>query len=314
MEEKNTISMKQKVIDSVLAFGIKAMSLLPLGVAQRLGALIGNSVALFPNNSMSRVARINIDLCLSDWSEDARKKLVKQAVSQAIVTGAEMPYTFMRQPEAILSNIKSVKGDEAVKNCLIDGNGALMVGPHIGSWEMAIIYMAKNFPTSVLYSAPKIPKMDELIYDARTRSGLKMLPATPTGVKQLYKTLAGKKEVVALLTDQVPQGGKGASYVPFFGVKAWTMSFPTKLYKRYNPDVFLIYCVRLGLGKGFEMRFEPMAAYIEKAEQLTGVEDTFAHACNMAYEKIILDQPEQYQWIYKRFKHQPQGMADYYRK
>jgi Kdo2-lipid IVA lauroyltransferase/acyltransferase len=314
MEDQKTISIKQKIMDAALSFGIKSMSLLPLGAAQKIGALIGNIVALFPNNSMSRVARINIDLCLPDWSKDARKKLVKQTVSQAIVTGAEMPYTFMRSPETILGNIKSVKGNDAVETSLRDGNGALMVGPHIGSWEMAIIYMAKSFPTSVLYSAPKIPKMDELIYDARTRSGLKMLPATPTGVKQLYKTLASKKEVVALLTDQVPPGGKGASYVPFFGMDAWTMSFPSKLYERYKPDVFLIYCVRLGLGKGFEMRFEPMAAYIEKAEQLAEVEDTFAHACSMAYEKIILEQPEQYQWIYKRFKHQPQGIADYYRK
>ena len=314
MDDQKTITVKQKIIDSALSLGIKVMSLLPLSVAQKLGALIGNIVALFPNNSMSRVARINIDLCLPNWAQEARNKLVKQTVSQAIVTGAEMPYIFMRSPGQVLKNMKSDKGADAVHESLAVGKGVLMVGPHIGSWEIAIMYMAKNFPTSVLYSPPKIPKMDEVIYDARTRSGLKMLPATPSGVKQLYKTLASNGEVVVMLTDQVPPGGKGASYVPFFEMDAWTMSFPTKLYKRYNPDVFLIYCVRLGIGKGFEMRFEPMTAYIEKAEQLAEVKDTFAHACNMAYEKIILAQPEQYQWIYKRFKHQPQGIADYYRK
>ena len=306
-------SFKQKLIDWILENLVKFVSLFPLSAVQRLGLFISRVTMCFPNTSMVRVARINIDLCFPGWQQEAKKNLLKKTISQAVITGIEMPYLFMRPPEVVLEHIVSDKGAKAVRKALANKKGVLMVGPHIGSWEIAIMYLSKNFPTSILYTPQKIPKIDEIIYKARTRFGVKMMPANASGIKQLYQAL-GNNEVVVLLTDQVPPNGKGATYVPFFNIGARTMNFPTKLYNKYQPEVFLVYCIRLGIGQGFEMRFEPLAEDIVKSEKLAEVEDTFAHACSVNYERIILEQPEQYQWIYKRFKHQPEGVLDYYQK
>ena len=283
-------------------------------VSHYFGFFIGKIIARFSNISMVRVAKININLCLPNLSEKDKSLLVQRTVSQCVITGIEMPYIFMRDPKVVIKNIKSDRGADEVRSALDSGRSVLMVGPHIGSWEMGIIYMAKHFPTSILYSPQKNPTLDKIVYQSRTRSNLKMLPTNAKGIKQIYKTLSSSGEVVVMLADQVPHKGKSGTYVPFFGIDACTVNFPTKLYQRHKPAVFLTYCIRLGVGKGFEMRFEAMDKYIEKAERLAEVEDTFAHACSMIYEKIIREFPDQYQWVYKRFKHQPEGVSDYYKK
>ncbi len=305
MSQEKKTSRKQRILDVLLVLGMRVFSFLPLAVAQWVGLIIGRIFR------MVFVARRNINLCLPYWKQKEKETLVKQAISQAVMTGTEMPYIFMRNPETVLKHLKSERGVAKLRAALTEGRGVLMLGPHIGCWEMAIMYMGKHFPTSVLYTAPKIPKMDEIIYHGRTRSGIKMLPTNASGVKGLYQALANN-EIVVMLTDQVPIDGRGATYVPFFDIDAKTMSFPTKLFKKYQPAVFSIYCARLGIGKGFEMRIDSMEGSFQKAQKLNKVEDVFAHACSLTYEKIILEQPEQYQWVYKRFKYQPDGVEDYY--
>jgi Kdo2-lipid IVA lauroyltransferase/acyltransferase len=302
-----------KIREFLIGSLVKVVSFFPISVIQHFGALVGRAIAGFNDVSMVRVARININLCFPTLKDKDKEVLIKRSVSQSVVTGIEMPYIFMRSAEKVIKNIKKDQGAEDVENALAAGRSVLMVGPHIGSWEMGIIYMAEHFPTSILYSPQKNQILDKIVYESRTRSNLRMLPADSKGIRQVYKTLSSGNEVVVMLTDQVPHNDKSGSYVPFFGVDAKTMSFPTKLYKRHNPAVFLTYCIRIGTGKGFEMRFESLDKYIQEAERIGRVEDTFAHACSMIYEKIILEFPDQYQWVYKRFKHQPQGVEDYYK-
>ena len=283
----------------------RIVSLVPLGAMQFISLVIGRMLCLFPNIKMVKVARINIDICLPELTSKKKKQVLADSISRSVMVGLEMPYFFFRGYSKVSSQIKSTPGIDRVLASIKSeaSKGVLLVGPHIGSWEVTIIYLSKIMKVNILYTPQKNNTFDLILKKARTRYGVNMISASLKGIKEIHAALK-RKEVVVLLTDQVPKEGKGATQIPFFGKNACTMTLPTKLYEKFSPDVFMVYCLSKGIGKGFDFYFDDISKNISVAQESTAtIKDYFAYGCNLSYEVVIRKYPAQYQWIYKRFKY-----------
>ncbi|WP_440616590.1 lysophospholipid acyltransferase family protein [Cysteiniphilum sp. 6C5] len=278
--------------------------------AQRIGAMIG-ILLYYCKSDMRRIARINIDKCFPELSDYHKRKLVKKTLQQTCMTGAEMPGILFKNPQKLLKQIQVVHGGDISQRLYEEGRGVMVVAPHLGSYEIASMYYSSKYPSAMLYTPPKIKTLDKLILRARSRLCENMSPANQKGVKMLFKALA-KKQVIAMLTDQVPVDA-GGTYVDFFGNPAKTMNFAGKLYERYKPAVVLSYAVRNSDGKGLTLFNEDLEPLIKHYQAIDGIEDPVAYAFTKRFEEIIRQYPEQYQWTYKRFKYHPDGI-DYYKK
>ncbi len=300
----------KKISSQLLVFILYLWSRLSFGMAQRIGWVIGSLFYYF-NNNMRRVASINIDKCFPDLSVYHKKRLLKKTLQQTCMTGAEMPAILFKSPQKLLQQIRVTHGDKLMQKLYEEARGVMVLGPHIGSYEIGSMFYPNSYPAAMLYTPPKIKTLDRLILRARSRLCKNMSPASHKGVKMLFKALANK-EVIAMLTDQVPVDA-GGTYVDFFGHPAKTMNFPTKLYQKLKPAVVLSYVVRNGIGKGSTLFIEDLEPLIKKYEMLDDIEDPVAYAFSKRFEEIIRQYPEQYQWTYKRFKYHPDGL-DYYKK
>jgi Kdo2-lipid IVA lauroyltransferase/acyltransferase len=283
---------------------LRIFSWIPLGGMQFVALVVGRIIFLFPNIRMVKVARTNIDICLPELTAGKKKEVLLGSVSRSVMVGLEMPYIFFRGYSKVASHMKSTLGMDKVLDSLASesSKGVLMVGSHIGCWEICIVYLSKIMKMNVLYTPQKNKNFDLVLKQARTRYGLNMIPASLKGIKDIHAALK-RKEVVVLLTDQVPTGGKGATQVPFFGKNAATMTLPRKLYEKFSPDVFMVSGLSKGVGKGFDLYFDDISKNIGIAKDTCSINDYFAYGCNLSYEPVIRGYPTQYQWIYKRFKY-----------
>ena len=303
MKKQNSLFLKFNIF--FLRAILRVIALIPIPLMQVFAVGIGKLVLLFPKSKMIGTAKINLNFCLPEYSMQKRNIILTQSIIRSIAIGCEMPYIFFRGYSKVTSHVTRTPGIEKVEAQINSrpNKGVLLLGPHIGNWEIAIIYISKKFKTNILYTPQKSTVFDEIVKSSRTRYGLNMIPADLAGIKEMYTALK-RGEVVVMLTDQVPKGGRGAVQVPFFNKHAATMTLPTKLYEKFSPSIFMVACLSKGPGKGFHFLFDDsIVSNIEIAKNIPDVEDYFAYGCNLTYEKIIREYPDQYQWIYKRYKH-----------
>ena len=294
----------------MLAFFLKTVfrltSLMPLPLAHSFGAGVGWLIYLIPN-SARLVAQKNIELCLPELKPQEHKKLLRDSMIENGKTLAEMGIMWLSHYKRTLKLVTSVDGEEHLKKALKKGNGVLLAMPHIGSWELVNLYVAKHYPVTSLYKPPHQKGLDNLIKTARQRTGATLVPTNTKGVRAVSKALKND-EVVVILPDQQPYlHQKNGIFANFFGSPANSMTLMSKLAEKSDSEIVYAYTKRQPKGKGFKLIFMPASINDNKKDIQHSVE-----LMNLDIEKVVRDCPSQYQWTYKRFKARPEGFEKLY--
>lgn len=282
---------------------IRLVSLLPLPAAHKLGTSIGR---LLWFTDISRVARINLRICYPDQSEEQIEELARNALIALGKTYAEMGMSWMWPIPKVQKLITHVEGMEHLEQALDAKNGIILIAPHLGNWEVLNHFFRQYLFMTVMYQAPRIKALDDFIFKTRKRVDVGLVPAGRKGVESLYKVL-DDKGVIAVLPDQEP-GLKSGVFAPFFGQTALTGKLIGELAN--NSSAFLLCCYAKRLDDGsYGVVLKPANTDIRNTDEVAA-----ATALNSSIEECINDCPEQYQWSYKRFRRQPEGRSNFYRK
>jgi len=184
---------------------------------------------------------------------------------------------------------------DVVENAMAEGKGLLMLTPHLGAFEMIPRVLAEHFPATIIYKPAKQTWLNDLIEEGRAHPRMNFVPANMQGVRQIARALV-RGEAVGILPDQVPGNGEGV-WAPFFGKPAYTAVLPAKIALKNNIPTIVFSAIRKPYGDGWSM----------VAERLTEPFDsdpvTAATQLNHFLEQVIIKNPEQYLWMYKRYKH-----------
>jgi len=219
-----------------------------------------------------------------------------------------MPMILFKKYKDLFKNISIIYGESTIQKLYKQGRGVMILGPHIGCYEIGPMYYSKKYPCAMLYTPPKIEVFDRIIYKTRSQLCSKMSPASYKGVKILFKSLI-KKEITAMLTDQIPKN-KG-TYINFFQVPVKVMNFPGRLYSKLKPATVISYSIRNHKEPSYTLYIENMELMVIKIKNGVRIKDKISHVINNRYEEIVRRFPHQYQWSYKRFKYHPDGINFY---
>ncbi len=247
--------------------------------------------------------KANIALCYPELDARAQQVLVEQSLAHGFTSMLELGHIWLRHPRHSLSLVKAVENPELFAQ--YQDQPLIMLTPHLGAWELAGLYASSQRQITSLYKPPKLAALDNFIKTARERGSAHLVPTTPHGIRQLFKALK-KAEVIGILPDQEPRLGSGA-FAEFKGQPAYTMSLIHRLVQKTKVKVLLCYTQRLPDGQGFHIIYKqpPEAIYSDDEKQALS-------ALNQAIESCFVDNPEQYQWTYKRFKRRPDGLSSVY--
>ncbi len=274
---------------------------LPLALLARVGVFAGWALLVF-GRERREVARTNLRLCFPHWDETHRERVLKahfRAIGRSLLEGTIGWWGSERR----LRRVVRIEGEEHAR-ALADRRIIFLV-PHFVGIELEGLRMSMDYRGMAVYSHQKNRVFDEFLVRVRSRFPGTRMVARQEGVKTL---LRGFKDGLGLqLSPDLDLGPRDAVFVPFFGVPAATVTALSRLARLTRSAIVPVVVRQLPGGEGYVMRMYPAW------EDYPGA-SAEADACRMNafIEERILEMPEQYYWLHKRFKTRPAGEEKYY--
>ena len=272
----------------LLKLGLNLIALQPLAMAQVIGAFMG-TLAYVGSQQYRSLFRPQYEAVVS-----AHKLPFKlwEAIKASGMLFSDSLWIW-RNPHKALQLVE-VQNWDVVESAINEGNGLVMLTPHLGGFEIIPRVLAQHFPATILYRPSRQEWLNEVVEEGRAYPNMHFVPTNLNGVRQMTRAL-NRGEAIGILPDQVPSGGEGV-WVPFFGRPAYTTPLPARLANRNHTPVVMFTAKRKGIGKGWLMQATRLAPLSEDAE-------VAAAELNVAVEKAVLIAPEQFIWSYNRYKH-----------
>jgi KDO2-lipid IV(A) lauroyltransferase len=269
---------------------------LPLAVLARIGSAAGFAFMVF-GRERREVARTNLALCFPGW-DNARRETVLRAHFSALGRSFFDAGIVWWGSEKRIRRIVRIEGEEHIR--AQDGRRIILMVPHFVGIEMEGLRMSMECTGMAVYSNQKNRIFDEFLVRVRSRfPGTRMIPRQK-GVKALLRGF--KDGLVLQLSPDLDLGPRDAIFVPFFGVQAATVTALSRFARLADAVVLPVVVRQLPASEGYLMRVYP-AWENYPGENLEA--DT--RRMNAFIEERILEMPEQYYWVHKRFKTRPDG-------
>jgi KDO2-lipid IV(A) lauroyltransferase len=267
---------------------------------QRVGTAIGY-LSWRVRSNWQVASDVNISLCLPELSDTERARLNRTALINTFQTLMELA-GMLHWPAERIAKLESGEEDTTLVDQAIEaGRGVILLGPHIGNWELSSHSLAARYPFAALYRPPRIREVDNAIRQSRERMGAELVPATVTGLKRVCRILK-EGGLVGILPDQEPLKNSGV-FAPLFGVSALTMTLVGDLVRLFGSPVIYGWMERTGQGT-FHGKFLPAPEGLDAEDKVVA-----ATQLNLGVEAVVRACPDQYLWAYKRFKSRPAAEA-----
>lgn len=246
------------------------------------------------------IALTNMKLCFPELDEAQQKALARRSVESAGMGLMEMTGSYANLYTR-LGRRMEVEGREHLDAALAAGGGVLLLGMHFTTLEVAGKLLHHLTPYDAVYRPNDNPVLDLFIRWGRGTSTQKYIDRRD--LRTLVRRLRQGK-VVWYAPDQ-DYGMKHSVFAPFFGVPAATITATSRIARLAKSPVVPIAYYRLPGGR-YRMTFFPAL------ENFPGDDDEEdARRVNEAIEHAVRRAPEQYLWVHRRFKHQPDGSNPY---
>lgn len=280
---------------------MRLVALLPLPLIEIIGTGLGLLVyRLLP--SRRRIARINIKQAYPEYDEQQIKHLMRKSFISLGISVFESGLAWWARRNYLRKHC-SIEGIEHLESALAKGNGVILLTGHFTTLEIGGILMALYTPLNAIYKkAHNLMFNDYMVY---YRNQHLEDVISNKDVRSFIKGL--KNGVATWYAPDQDSVGKNTVYTPFLGGTASTLTSASRIASITQAAIVPFYPVRLGKGKGYKLVIQ------EALDNFPGDDMTEdSTRINQAIEKMVRLQPEQYAWIHKRFKHQPDGKASIY--
>jgi len=249
-----------------------------------------------------RFAERNLELCFKTLSAPERQRLLDRHFEALGMSFIEMGIGWFMPTERLLERV-TVFGREHLDTALARGKGALLFTAHFTTLEVGVAVIEALTPNvSCMYRPQRNAMMDVLIRRGRHRFAEEQIPRD--NVRALLRTLRANYAVL-YSPDQTYLGNQSA-LLPFFGEPAVTNTATSKLATISGAAVLPYFFRRLPSGD-YRVDIGPPLADFPTDSPARDSERLFA-----LLEDYIRLAPEQYLWVYKKFKGRPAPYVDVY--
>lgn len=269
-----------------LEVGLGLLSRCPLPWLHGIAQVIGYSMASWPLR-LNRVIAANLARVFPQLPDRQRRALHRRTLAELAKAVLELSHFWQADERALWRRLR-VTNEAQFRAAAV--NGAVLITPHWGAWELAGLYASRHYPMMILQRENRLG-FTAFLAKYRGRFGGVVANANAAGLKQLLAALKAK-QIIGLLPDQVPPQAQGI-WADFCGQSAYTSPLAVRLAQRCHVPLVLLTARRLGGGR-YHLDFQLIdgAAPLEDAVQ----------RMNDAMSHLILDCPAQYLWSYNRFK------------
>ena len=280
---------------------IWVLRLLPLQLLAPLGRGMGFLLYLL-GRERREVALTNLKLCFPQWSETERRRVVRdhfQAFGRSLLEHGILWWS----SKARVQRLVRVEGIEHWQAAA--GRPVILLAPHFIGLDMGGMRLGSEYRVVSVYSRQKDPTFDAVLYSGRTRFVMPELYSRQDGVRSVVKAL--RRGLPFYYLPDMDFGSRDSIFVPFFGVPAATITGLSRIARLAGAIVVPAVTRQLPGAAGYALTFYPAWRDFPSNDV-----ERDARRMNAFIEERVLEMPEQYYWLHKRFKTRPPGEAKYY--
>jgi len=273
---------------------------LPDRAVARVGELAG--VAAYALIRERRdVTRTNLAKCFPAMPGEERERLARahfRAFVRAFVERAILWWG----SRARIERLVRIEGLERLRERR--GGPVILLAPHFVGLDAGFTRLSAEADLVFMFANQKDPRFGALLRRGRSRFGRQTLVSRQEGIERVLEAMAAGAPNYYM--PDLDYGPKHALFLPFFGVPAATVTGLSFVARRTGATV--LPCVtRMLPGSGYEVRIgEPWTDFPGADAEA----DT--RRMNAYLEARVLEMPEQYFWMHKRFKTRPPGEPRFY--
>lgn len=286
----------------LLWYALRAASCLPFKAGLALGRGLGTLFRMVAARKR-RIVRRNIETCFPQLSAAERERLIKRHFAAVGISFFEMAMAWFWPIDKLRARIR-VEGREHLDAAIAERRGVLLLSAHFTCLEIGVsILQDLCTRCACMYRPQRNAMMDAIIL--RGRSRFAQVQIARDNVRMLLKRLKAA-DVVAYMPDQTYLGSQSA-LLPFFGEPAVTNTATSKLARLSGAPMLTYFFRRLPDDSGYVVHIGPP---LEGFPSDDAIADT--RRLVGALERYIQLAPEQYLWLYKKFKGRPASLPDLY--
>ncbi len=266
-------------------------------------AVIGNGLGvLLFHWGRRRVTLINLAKCFPEKSEAQRLEIGRGVFKNLARATLELGHLWYAPVNIAMARCALID-----RHFLDEWHGkapVILLAPHFVGLDFGGAKVSHEYPAVFsMYSAQKNKVFDRALRRARQRWNNAELVTRQQGLRPVLKALKAKKLFYYL--PDMDFGAKDAVFVDFFGVKTATVTALSRLCEISGAKVIPL--ITRQTESGYESRFYPAWEDFPSSDPIAD-----ARRMNAFLEARILEMPDQYFWVHKRFKTRPPGEASFY--
>lgn len=255
------------------------------------------------------VARTNLGIVYGDSMDAAEKHRIYRAswinFGRVIVNHLRLPY----MPSDFWETHVRFPKESTLRDLYTAGRGIIMVCGHLGMMDLAGGRLGQcGYPVAAVAKPMRSTLIDQLVVGAREAMNLGTIPHR-NSARRILKGLRDGEGVV-MVADQNMKRSQGI-FVDWFGQPA-TVSPAAAVFARQTRAPVVVGFLEQAGSKQFVMHMSdpiPWIAVPNDADTELLV-NTQNHA--KAFQEMVKEKPEQWFWIHRRWKIQPDGMKSPY--
>lgn len=284
---------------------VRCIGRLPFKILYFLGCAVGEIYWLTSRRD-KHITLVNISIAFPHLSTKAQRIMAKKSMVHTAINIVESLWVWEHSILTVSKKVIAYEGLELLKECEHSDKGTLLICGHFGSWEVLTSILGTHCEAPVyLGKLSGVDLFDNHIKRGREFAGSKLVNTTREGLIQFEQYLQ-QGHLTGLLSDQEPSLKYG-QFAPFFNTPALTSLLAQNLIQKNTPNVIMGAAIRLPKGRGFKVCF-----FKPDDDLLSSDINTSTPALNAMYERIIMLEPNQYIWNYKRYRTRPEGEPPVY--
>ena len=249
-----------------------------------------------------RVTLINLKLCFPSMTDDEREHIGRRVFQNLARSTLELGRVWYSPVEVALANVTLI--DKHYFEAWRGKAPVIVLAPHFVGLDMGGTRFSQEYTEAFsMYSAQKNKVFDQALRRARQRFSNATLITRKQGLRPVLKALKEKRAFYYL--PDMDFGAKDAVFVDFFGVKTATVTAMSRLAEISGAKIIPL--VTRQTVDGYEARFYPAWEDFP-----TDDPEADARRLNAFIEERVVEMPDQYFWVHKRFKTRPPGEPSLY--
>ncbi|MCK5718585.1 MAG: LpxL/LpxP family Kdo(2)-lipid IV(A) lauroyl/palmitoleoyl acyltransferase [Thiomargarita sp.] len=249
-----------------------------------------------------KIAAINLKLCFPKLNEIQQKHLIRQHF-QSLGMGLLEMLSAWWLPNKTLKPLGHIEGLEYLYQALEHGKGVILLSAHFTSLEIGTRFLTMHTSIHGVYRQHENPLIEYFMKKSREHWAEKAIPRN--SIREMLRSLKQNK-ALWFATDQ-NFGHKNSVFVDFFNISASTNIATSRLAKMSGAIVIPFFTQRLKANKGYKVILQ---APLDNFPSGNEIEDTLR--INQLIEQQVLQVPEQYLWVHRRFKTRPNNEKSFY--